>query len=246
MVQYYMNIAQATARALGKTEAKAPLCNSRGTPNLVLPLDPNARSHVGDLLAQHNLTGRKLVGIGPAAAGGTAKCWPNDKQAELVKMLANKYPELAFISTAIVPEAESAEQLQAAIGNDVPLYRLGEQVDLHGMVALIDRMKLYVCNDSGSMHIAAARQVPIVAAFGPTDWNVTFPWTHVAEIVRVNTDCSPCLHKECPIDHRCMENISVEMMFEACDRMLNRHSSGDTGQFQWGTDSGVFNQKNAR
>ena len=243
MVQYYMNVAETTVRALGNSEAKAPACVSRGVPNLVLPLDPEARTRIGELINTHQLNNRRLVGICPAATGGTAKCWPNELQAELIKMIAQNYPETAFISTAIPPEAEAAENLQRLMG-DIPLYRLGEETqDLHGMIALIDRLKLYVTNDSGSMHIAAARQVPIVAAFGPTDWNVTCPWSGLSEIVRMQTECAPCLHKICPIDHRCMKGVTVDMMYEACVRMLERKSTGDTGRFQWGTDTGVFNRK---
>jgi len=236
MVRYYMNLAEATAKALGKEDARMPLCNSRGVPNLILPIAPEGRKQVEQLLIDHHLTERRLIGICPAAVGGTAKCWPNEQQAALVRQLAGEYPDAAFVSTAIKPEAAAAEQLERAM-DFVPLYRLGESLDLPGIIALIDRLSLYVTNDSGSMHIAAARQVPIVGVFGPTDWNVTYPWTKLAEIVRVSTPCAPCLNRICPIDHRCMTKISVETVYDSARRMLNRESTGETGRFLFSLDS---------
>ncbi len=239
MVQYYMNLAEETARALGREDASAPLCNSRGIPNLILPIDPRARKRIEDILKENGLEERKLIGVCPAATGGSAKCWPNDKQAELIKRLAARYPDYAFVSTAITPEAAAAEKLQELLG-DIQLYRLGEGLDVPGIVSLIDNLSLYITNDSGSMHIAAARQVPLVCVFGPTDWNVTYPWTKLAEIVRYPTPCAPCLNKECPIDHRCMNNVSVDAVFVACEKLLSRERTGDTGRYLLSLDSHAF------
>jgi heptosyltransferase-2 len=70
------------------------------------------------------------------------------------------------------------------------------------------------------MHIAAAFNVPIVAVFGPTDARTTSPVGSPNQIVREPVECSPCLLRECPIDHRCMRRISVERVYEAAVEQL--------------------------
>jgi heptosyltransferase-2 len=59
------------------------------------------------------------------------------------------------------------------------------------------------------MHIASAAGVPTVAVFGATDPEGTGPTGDLACVVRKPVECSPCLLRECPIDHRCMEQVTA-------------------------------------
>jgi len=59
------------------------------------------------------------------------------------------------------------------------------------------------------MHIASALGVPTVAIFGATDDKATGPAGVNSAIVREPVECSPCLLRECPIDHRCMTRVSA-------------------------------------
>ena len=78
-------------------------------------------------------------------------------------------------------------------------------------MALIQRCSLFVTNDSGLMHVAAALATPTVAIFGSTDHIATGPYSNNAAIIRHDLDCSPCLKTDCPHGHfRCMLDISVE------------------------------------
>jgi heptosyltransferase-2 len=60
------------------------------------------------------------------------------------------------------------------------------------------------------MHVASALGVPTVAVFGATDDVTTGPTGSNAVVVREHAECSPCLLRECPIDHRCMTRVSVD------------------------------------
>ena len=60
------------------------------------------------------------------------------------------------------------------------------------------------------MHIASALGVPTVAIFGATDDVATGPTGLQSRVVREPVECSPCLLRECPIDHRCMTRVSGE------------------------------------
>ena len=75
--------------------------------------------------------------------------------------------------------------------------------------------RVYLTNDSGAMHIASALGVPTVAIFGATDDLATGPTGPLARVVREPVECSPCLKRECPIDHRCMTRVSAARVAEA-------------------------------
>jgi heptosyltransferase-2 len=75
--------------------------------------------------------------------------------------------------------------------------------------------RIFLSNDSGAMHIAAALGVPSVTVFGPTDETATGPCGTNARIVREPVDCAPCKLRECPIDHRCMTRVGVESVVAA-------------------------------
>ena len=85
---------------------------------------------------------------------------------------------------------------------------------------------LYLTNDSGSMHAAAALGVPTVAVFGATDADATGPAAPWTRIVREPVECSPCLLRECPLDgHPCMTGVSADRVVHAARELL-----GESGQ----------------
>jgi heptosyltransferase-2 len=71
------------------------------------------------------------------------------------------------------------------------------------------------------MHVAAAFGVPVVAVFGPTDHRTTFPLGPGHAVVREPADCSPCMLRECPIDHRCMTRVTVDKVYAAAAERLD-------------------------
>jgi heptosyltransferase-2 len=62
---------------------------------------------------------------------------------------------------------------------------------------------------------------PTIAIFGPTNAETTRPFSFNAEVIRKDVECSPCMLRDCPIDHRCMTRISVDEVFEAAKLRLN-------------------------
>jgi heptosyltransferase-2 len=84
------------------------------------------------------------------------------------------------------------------------------ETTLAQFIDLAGGCELFLTNDSGSMHIASALGVPTVAIFGATDDTTTGPTGSNSRVIRQPVDCSPCLLRECPIDHRCMTGVSAE------------------------------------
>ena len=92
------------------------------------------------------------------------------------------------------------------------------------LAGLISRCALFVTNDSGPMHLAAALGVPVIALFGPTDATATGPMGEGHMIIRKDADCAPCGMRECPVDHRCMREISQDEVFGYIHRKFSTAS----------------------
>jgi len=93
------------------------------------------------------------------------------------------------------------------------------RTSLGALVGVAARASVFVSNDSGAMHVAAALGCPVVAVFGPTDERATRPLGDHDVIVE-DVFCRPCMLRDCPIDHRCMKRISVDTVFAAASRRL--------------------------
>ncbi len=216
MVEYYLKLARATVEALNGDLNRAANMDF----SMNLPLSRNAEEKVARLLRDAGIQGKTLIGINPGAAAGPAKRWPPQHLGRTIEILGR--PDWAFISTASPAERHLNDAVQQV--TEYPIHTLGEQVTLRELPALISRFSLLISNDSGPMHIAAARNVPTIAIFGPTDPPSTHPWQAPHTVIYKNVQCSPCFLGECPIDHRCMKNISN---FEIAEAALNSlfHSS---------------------
>src|SRR5437016_5683883 len=97
---------------------------------------------------------------------------------------------------------------------------LAGSTTLAEFIELAAACRVFLTNDSGAMHIASALGVPTVAIFGATDDATTGPTGPLARVVREPVECSPCLLRECPIDHRCMTRVSAERVASVALELL--------------------------
>jgi len=82
---------------------------------------------------------------------------------------------------------------------------------------------LLISNDIGLAHVAPAVGTRTVVIFGPTNPVTTRPFSPLAEVVRHEVECSPCMLRECPIDHRCMTRVTVEQVFDVAKSLLGKN-----------------------
>jgi heptosyltransferase-2 len=159
------------------------------------------------------LGGRRfLVGICPGASHGGAKRWLPDRYANLADRLIDGLGAdvLIFGSPAERPLAEAVARAM----EHTPVLVAGKTT-LREFMALLAKCHLVITNDSGSMHLAAALGLPLVAVFGSTDERDTGPVGLQVRIIKHPVECSPCGLRECPIDFRCMTGISVDEVYTA-------------------------------
>ena len=155
---------------------------------------------------------RFIVGLAPGAAFGPAKRWLPERYAGLADRLIGALDAdvLIFGSAAEKPLAEEI----ASSMKHTPTIVAGE-TSLRELLSLMAGCRLIVANDSGPMHLAAAMGIPLVAIFGSTDERATGPLATRVRIVKKGVACSPCGKHECPIDFRCMADLSVEEVYRA-------------------------------
>jgi heptosyltransferase II len=157
-----------------------------------------------------------IIGINPSATFGSAKQWFPERFARVADRL-NK----TFGSKTIIFGGPADCELGANIMKMMKTFAvdLSGKTTLKEAMAIIARCRLFITNDSGLMHIAAALNVPQVAVFGSTNFAATGPWSPRARIVRSIMNCSPCLKQKCPLGHReCMKKISVDkVLATACN-----------------------------
>lgn len=164
--------------------------------------------------------GRRVIGISPGAAYGTAKRWLPERFAEAASRLAaERGASVALFGSKSERElCDQVAQSVAARLNGCQVINYAGETTLSQFIDLASACELFLTNDSGAMHIASALGVPTVAIFGATDDTTTGPTGRKARVVRENVACSPCLLRECPIDHRCMTRVSAERVVrEALD-----------------------------
>ena len=168
--------------------------------------------------------GRRVIGVSPGAAYGTAKRWIPERFAEAAGALAEaRGASIALFGTKS-ERALCDEVAQHLTGRQVTNY--AGETTLAQFIDLAAACELFLTNDSGSMHIASALGVPTVAIFGATDDTTTGPTGLNARVVRQPVDCSPCLLRECPIDHRCMTRVSADRVVQEALQLLSRRCGG--------------------
>lgn len=161
-------------------------------------------------------TKHRIIGINPGAAYGSAKCWLPERFKELAERLLQD-PNNAILffgdTTGLPLVNEICKNLPERVIN------LAGRTSLRELIALIKKCKVFVTNDSGPMHIASALGVPLIALFGSTSDVTTGPYGG-GTVIHKHVACSPCYLRECPIDFKCMKQITVEEVYASILKKL--------------------------
>jgi heptosyltransferase-2 len=163
------------------------------------------RAHVG--LAP----GAPSVAIQLGAAFGPSKLWPAARLAELAAQLGARRVSAVFLGA---PDAMPLlRAVERALGTTA-LHLVGQDHPAL-LPALLAEFSVIVAPDSGPAHVAAAVGVPVVTLFGPTDPRLTAPVGHRQAALWQKPPCAPCFLPRCPIDHRCMTALPVDLVVRA-------------------------------
>jgi len=195
---------------------------------LGIEMDPNAKLKViptreavdegKKIIAANELIGKPLIAFNIGTSGSN-KPWAVDKFIELIRLVSDKYQTKIVLLGGPKEEAlvrEAAPKLKDKAVNLVGL-------SLENFIGLLSQMQLYVANDTGPTHIAAALQIPSVILYTskyqkPGRWA---PWANRHKIIKVISDCPyPC---NPPICQRaiCTTEIGTEEVAKAIDQLMS-------------------------
>lgn len=184
---------------------------------------PSALSLATDPLAKQTIE-TKLVGIKkpfllihPAAAF-QSKQWEAKNFAAVIEHIFNRYKIPAILAVA-KNEAQVAEKIKSF--TKVPLTSFVD-LNLSELMALIEQSSLFLGNDSGPAHIAAAFQKPIVVIFGSSNSKVWHPWLTDYKLLKADLPCIPCPGYSCSEfpEPECIKKITVESVINALEELL--------------------------
>jgi len=164
---------------------------------------------------------RWLLGVNAGAEYGPSKRWPLEHFIETGIRVFNAAP-CDFLIFGGAADRDGAARIQSALrtalGSGVNLWNVSGATSLSELMALMRRCDVFLTNDTGPMHVAAAVGVRVVAVFGSTSSEMTgpgLPGASVHHLIRVPPPCAPCFQRVCPIDSRCLLAVSPELVTRA-------------------------------
>ena len=172
-------------------------------------------------------SGARLFGLNAGAEYGPAKRWPRERFVNAAIELQRRTSCHWWVFGGKADEALAsgiAAEIVAAKAGPVDSVRcLVGQTSLRELCAALKACELVITNDTGPMHVAAAVGTPVIVPFGSTSPELTgpgLPGDARHQLIKSPVPCSPCFRRECPIDFRCMNSITVEMIVEAAMKVI--------------------------
>lgn len=167
---------------------------------------------------------REVIALNPGAAFGSAKCWPTESFATLARQLVDRR-DCGVLVLCGPAERQLARDIATGSERSAVHTLADYRLSLGLTKACVRRADLLVTTDSGPRHFAAAFDRPVVALFGPTH----IAWTETYHPRAVNLQkavpCGPCQRRICPLDHRCMRELTPAEVYQAVEGLLHRRHS---------------------
>ncbi len=219
-VEYFLRVAGAAG------------CDVNGAGRRVyFPLDEDSRRHASTMLSAAGADRFPFLAAIATGASKAPRAWHPERFAEIARHLARNLG--AGIVIVGGPGDRSAARLIMEAVGDRGIDTTG-RTTVRQMAALIERCSVFVGNDSGPMHLAAALDVPTLAIFGPGTPARTAPYMPEHRFIALTTNfhCSPCrqdFFRECEpapsLKPMCLETVTVDQAREALNALLGRSSS---------------------
>jgi heptosyltransferase II len=164
--------------------------------------------------------GRPLFGLNAGAEYGAAKRWPEERFVEAAIQL-HRSTGCTWLVFGGGADRDLAARVTQAVGAQIgseSAVNLAAQTTLRQLCAGLKACHVLLTNDTGPMHVAAAVGTPVVVPFGSTSPELTgpgLPGDSGHQLLPGKAECAPCFLRECPVDFRCMRDITVDRVVRA-------------------------------
>jgi ADP-heptose:LPS heptosyltransferase len=177
------------------------------------------------LESSHGLKKRGYVVINPNASDlRLERRWPAEHFVSIMHWLRAHYGDLYLVLIGSASEAAYVREVMQPFGDDEKVISVAGKTSISELIALIQDCRFMLTNDTGPMHFAYSTQTPVIGLFGPCSPD---QYQHPGKSIALYqpTYCSPCVHEfekaPCFGDNACMQNISVNAVKKAINRILS-------------------------
>ncbi len=215
----FSKLVRAAGPSLHKTDELSAIVQSIGmTVNSRIPMvvrPPEVYEDGEAFLQKENITGNDVViGLQPSGYYYTQR-WPERSFAALADLLS---PSAKIVLLESAADGERTNEIRKMMRSRPIVYRSDSIISL---MFILRRCRVFVCNNSGTLHLAAALGVSTVSTMGPTIPERWWPLGENNIVVRKSLPCMPCNSGVCRIrTHDCMNQITVTEVLEAVARAL--------------------------
>ncbi|MEI7473325.1 MAG: lipopolysaccharide heptosyltransferase II [bacterium] len=180
-----------------------------------------AKDKIEDILYSLKLEDNPKVLI-HATSGNANKHWRSKDFAEVIEYLSN-VRRCQIFYTGTKADYDIYSEIHSHINATLkvkPINLCGE-LSIQDSMALINKMNFVVGVDSGTLHIAASLNIPVIGIYGPmspTKWKA---YGDIHTSLYSDRECVPCgLRKKCPINNQCLKDITSDMVIQECKKAL--------------------------
>lgn len=213
-VHYYFELVRTMASRLKLGE----VADGPQEPRVVIPDDAREKARALLLRTGVDLK-KKTVVLAPGSTNSRAKRWTPEGFAQVSDGLhASGGINVVLMGS---PADREVSYEVSTLASHKP-FDLTGATDIGLAAAVLEVADLLISNDMGLAHLAPAVGTETIVIFGPTNPVTTQPFSERASIITANVECSPCMLRECPIDHRCMTRVSPDDVLERAKRILEQ------------------------
>ncbi|CUS77612.1 heptosyltransferase-3 [Candidatus Kryptonium thompsonii] len=192
---------------------------------IYMPIDENAENFAKKFWNENKLNEKVVVALNPSGTWET-KRWRLEKFARLGDEIAKNFKAKILILWGNQNELEDAQKISSMM-EIKPI--IPPRTNLKQMASILKRCSFMISNDSAPMHIATAVGTPTLGIYGPTNPYAQGPYGEKHLWVRrEDLDCIACNLTKCPIGNICMKELSVETVYSAFLKLVekNKESTG--------------------
>ncbi|KAK43779.1 glycosyltransferase family 9 protein [Caballeronia sp. LZ029] len=180
------------------------------TLDLEIPLTKEDERECDALVDAFAIELNKLILVHPGAQLPSRR-WPVERFGEVARALSDAGWQVAVTGSA----AEAPLTARVTRGAGTNAIDLAGRTSLGALAALVAKARLIVCNDTGLSHVAAAMRTPSVVIASGSDTQRWAPLDHARHSVLADWPaCRPCAFRECPYQHECALNVSVQSVLD--------------------------------
>lgn len=186
------------------------------TVSLRLQASDTHKTSLKSILLNEGITINKPIICIHPGAGKIYKQWTSDGFAKVSDWLSSDGFQIVFVGSS--GDLNKINEIRSFLKHQS--YNLGGMLSIGELMALLEISLLYLGNDSGPMHLAAAIGIPVIALFGPSIESRWRPLTGKAVVLRGTDRCQKCKGKDCQYDFKCIRTLSFTTVKKAIEKII--------------------------